>query len=110
MNPVKSETTTVKHVVAMPYPGRSHINSMMNLCRLLVSKTEDKLILIAFVGTEEWLFLIRSELKPDNIYFVLIPNVISSEVGRATDNNGFFEAVLNKMEAPFEQLLDRIKP
>ena len=94
----------------MPYPGRSHINSMMNLCRLLISKTDDKLILITFVVTEEWLLLMRSEPKPDNIYFASIPNVIPSEVGRAADINGFFEAVLTKMEAPFEQLLDRIKP
>ncbi|KAK0606027.1 hypothetical protein LWI29_033335 [Acer saccharum] len=110
MNPITSETTTVRHVVAMPYPGRSHINSMMNLCRLLISKTDDKLILITFVVTEEWLLLMRSEPKPDNIYFASIPNVIPSEVGRAADINGFFEAVMTKMEVPFEQLLDRIKP
>ncbi|KAK4855177.1 hypothetical protein QYF36_004753 [Acer negundo] len=110
MNLVTSETTTVRHVVAMPYPGRSHINSIMNLCRLLISKTDDKLILITFVVTEEWLHLMRSEPKPDKIYFASIPNIIPSEVGRAADINGFLEAVLTKMEAPFEQLLDRIKP
>ncbi|TXG74453.1 hypothetical protein EZV62_003032 [Acer yangbiense] len=92
MNPVTSETTTVRHVVAMPYPGRSHINSMMNLCRLMISKTDDKLILITFVVTEEWLLLMRSESKLDNIYFASIPNVIPSEVGQAADINGFFEA------------------
>ncbi|KAL5813780.1 hypothetical protein ACOSQ4_024421 [Xanthoceras sorbifolium] len=107
---MKSETTSVRHMVAMPYPGRSHINSMMNLCKLLVSRTDDKLILITFVVTEEWLLFIGSEPKPDNIRFASISNIIPSELGRAADINGLFEAVLTKMEAPFEQLLDRIEP
>ncbi|KAL5747106.1 hypothetical protein ACOSQ2_024403 [Xanthoceras sorbifolium] len=110
MNSMKSETTSVRHMVAMPYPGRSHINSMMNLCKLLVSRTDDKLILITFVVTEEWLLFIGSEPKPDNIRFASISNIIPSELGRAADINGLFEAVLTKMEAPFEQLLDRIEP
>ena len=32
------ELPTVCHVVALPYPGRGHINPMMNLCKLLSSK------------------------------------------------------------------------
>ena len=64
MDPTKIEQPepTVCHVVAMPYPGRSHINAMMNLCKLLASKTAD--ILISFVVTEEWLGFISSEPKP----------------------------------------------
>ncbi|GMY10521.1 UDP-Glycosyltransferase superfamily protein [Fagus crenata] len=108
MDPAKTEPTGVCHVVAMPYPGRGHINPMMNLCKLLVSKSPD--ILISFVVTEEWLGFIGSDPKPANIRFATVPNVIPSELGRARDFPGFVEAVSTKMEAPFEELLDRLEP
>ncbi|GMY10520.1 UDP-glycosyltransferase 87A1-like [Fagus crenata] len=81
---------------------------MMNLCKLLVSKSPD--ILISFVVTEEWLSFIGSDPKPANIRFATVPNVIPSELGRAKDFAGFVEAVSTKMEAPFEELLDRLEP
>ncbi|KAH7837206.1 hypothetical protein Vadar_011032 [Vaccinium darrowii] len=96
------------HVVAMPYPGRGHINPMMNLCKLLSSRRHHH-IRITFVVTEEWLGLIGSETKPDNIRFVTIPNVLPSELGRAADQKGFVEAVLTKLEEPFEGVLDRLE-
>ncbi|XP_059664392.1 UDP-glycosyltransferase 87A2-like [Cornus florida] len=96
------------HVVALPYPGRGHINPTMNLCKLLVSRSDD--LLISFVVTEEWLGLIGSEAKPSNIRFCTIPNVLPSELVRGADIVGFIEAVLTKMEEPFEQLLDRLEP
>ena len=96
------------HVVAMPYPGRGHINPMMNLCKLLASKNAN--IIVTFIVTEEWLGFIGSEPKPDNMRFRSIPNVIPSELGRASPNSGFIEAVMTKMEAPVEQLLDRLEP
>ncbi|XP_028214873.1 UDP-glycosyltransferase 87A1-like isoform X2 [Glycine soja] len=99
---------TASHVVAVPYPGRGHVNPMMNLCKLLLSKNSD--ILVSFVVTEEWLGFIGSEPKPDNIGFATIPNVIPSEHGRASDFVGFFESVMTKMEAPFEELLHRLQP
>ncbi|RVW56906.1 UDP-glycosyltransferase 87A2 [Vitis vinifera] len=102
------ERTTGCHVVAMPYPGRGHVNPMMNLCKLLASRQDD--ILITFVLTEEWLDLISSEDKPENVRFETIPNVIPSERVRAADFPGFVEDVSTKMEAPFEQLLDRLEP
>ncbi|KAH7862224.1 hypothetical protein Vadar_001645 [Vaccinium darrowii] len=102
--------TTICHVVAMPYPGRGHINPMMNFCKLLASKKDD--ILITVVVTEEWHgFLGSSEPKqPANIRFATIPNVIPSETGRGTDFPGFLEATMTKLEEPFEQLLDRLEP
>ncbi|KAH7549842.1 hypothetical protein JRO89_XS13G0090700 [Xanthoceras sorbifolium] len=97
----------IYHVVALPYPGRGHINPMMTLCKQLATRQPE--ILITFVVTEEWLGFIGSEPKPDNIRFGTIPNVIPSELGRAKDFPGFMEAVLTKTEAPFEELLDRIE-
>ncbi|KAM7256806.1 hypothetical protein ACFE04_012547 [Oxalis oulophora] len=98
----------VCHVVAMPYPGQGHINPMMNFCKLLVSRKND--ILITFVVTEEWLGFIGSDPKPDNIRFSSIPNVIPSDKLKSLSFNGFYEAVITKMGAPFEQLLDRLQP
>ncbi|CAL5424946.1 unnamed protein product [Camellia sinensis] len=95
------------HVVAMPYPGRGHVNPMMNLCKKLASRSSH--ILVTFVVTEEWLGFIGSETKPDNVRFSTIPNVLPSELGRAADMVGFLEAVRTKMEEPFERLLDRLE-
>ncbi|KAI4305401.1 hypothetical protein L6164_028769 [Bauhinia variegata] len=103
------EPTRVCHVVAMPFPGRGHINPMMNLCKLVASKRPNE-ILISFVVTEEWLAYIGSDPKPDNIRFVSIPNVIPPEREKAADFPRFYEAVMTKMEAPFEQLLDLLEP
>ncbi|KAL6979041.1 7-deoxyloganetin glucosyltransferase [Sarracenia purpurea var. burkii] len=97
-----------RHVVAMPYPGRGHINPMMNLCNLLASR--DHSVLVTFVVTEEWFGFLSSDDKPENIRFATIPNVIPSEIGRATDFPGFIEAVMTKLEEPFERLLDRLHP
>ncbi|RDY02562.1 UDP-glycosyltransferase 87A1, partial [Mucuna pruriens] len=107
-DPIQVPPTIAGHVVAIPYPGRGHVNPMMNLCKLLLSKSSD--ILVTFVVTEEWLGFIASNPKPANIRFASIPNVIPSEQGRANDFLGFLEAVMTKMEAPFEQLLDRFDP
>ncbi|XP_059430443.1 UDP-glycosyltransferase 87A2-like [Corylus avellana] len=103
-----SEPTTVCHVVALPSPGRGHINPMMNLCKSLSSKKPD--LLITFIVTEEWLGFIGSDPKPDNIRFSTVPNVIPSEGGRGADSPGFYEDVLRKMRAPVEELLDRLEP
>ncbi|KAB1202244.1 UDP-glycosyltransferase 87A2 [Morella rubra] len=109
MDPAKNDSSTVCHVVAMPFPGRGHINPMMNLCKLLASRRPAH-ILVSFVITEEWLSFIGSDPKPDNIRFVTVPNVIPSEIGRGKDFPGFIEAVYTKMKAPFEDLLDRLEP
>ena len=102
------EPTTICHVMALPFPGRGHINPMMNLCRSLASKKPD--ILITFVVTEEWVGLIGSEPKPGNIRFGTIPNVLTSERARAGKFPAFFQEVLTKMEAPVERLLGQLKP
>lgn len=107
MESTNAQPATVCHVVAMPFPGRGHINPMMNLCKLLASKRKD--ILITFVVTEEWLGFIGSDPKPDNIRFEAIPNVIPPERLKAANFPDFYEAVMTKMEVPFEQLLDRLE-
>ncbi|CAK8537859.1 unnamed protein product [Lathyrus sativus] len=101
---MEAAPTSFNHVVAMPYPARGHINPMMNLCNLLVSNNNN--ILVTFVVTEEWLSFISSEPKHDNISFRSIPNVIPSELIRSRDHLAFIEAVLTKMEEPFEELLN----
>lgn len=99
----------VCHVVAVPYPGRGHVNPMMNLCKQLASRKQHD-FLITFVVTEEWRGLIGSQPVPDNVRFATLPNVIPSEHGRANDFAGFLEAVSTKLEAPFEQLVYRLEP
>ncbi|WCJ34774.1 UDP-Glycosyltransferase superfamily protein [Euphorbia peplus] len=94
------------HVVAMPYPGRGHINPMMNICKLITLKKPD--ILITFIVTEEWYNLISSYIIPPNIILKTIPNVIPSEHVRAQNFQAFIESVGKDMESPFEQVLDRI--
>lgn len=92
-------------VVAMPFPGRGHINPMMNLCMLLAAKQPH--ILITFIVTEEWLGFLSSETElPPNLSLATIPNVIPSELVRAADHPGFVEATLTNMEEPVEQLID----
>ncbi|CAK8537857.1 unnamed protein product [Lathyrus sativus] len=99
----------VCHVLAMPFPGRGHINPMLSLCKILASRRPDE-ILITFVITEEWLGYIGADPKPEAIRFATIPNVIPSEREKAGDFPGFYEATMTKMEAPFERLLDQLVP
>uniref|UniRef100_A0A5B6YS72 Putative UDP-glycosyltransferase 87A1-like n=1 Tax=Davidia involucrata TaxID=16924 RepID=A0A5B6YS72_DAVIN len=108
MGSAKIEAVATCHMVALPYPGRGHINPMMNLCKLLASRSNH--LLITFVVTEEWLGFIGSESKPANIRFATIPNVLPSELVRGADMIGFVQATQTKMEEPFEQLLDQLDP
>lgn len=95
-------------VVAIPYPGRGHINPMMNFCELVAIRRPD--ILITFVITEEWYGFIGSESsRPQNIRFGRIPNAIPSEIGRGKDFQRFAEAVMAKMGSPVEDFLDRLE-
>lgn len=108
MGTVKLHPVATCHVVALPYPGRGHINPMMNLCKLLACRKSN--LLITFVLTEEWLAFIGTEAKPDRIVFATVPNVIPSELVRAADMVTFFEAIMTKLEAPFDRLLDGLDP
>lgn len=94
------------HVVAVPYPGRGHVNPMMNLCKLIAKSKPD--LLITVVVTEEWLGLIGAEERPPSIRFASIPNVLPSELERAADMPSFVGATQTKMGEPFEQLIDRL--
>jgi hypothetical protein len=97
----------------VPYPGRGHVNAMLNLCRLLVARADDNVsAAVTVVVTEEWLGLLGASaagLGP-RVRFETIPNVIPSEHGRAADMAGFLEAVCTRMAGPFERLLDRLAP
>ncbi|GLT80716.1 hypothetical protein SLA2020_521410 [Shorea laevis] len=108
MNYHSSEPAVAGHFVVVPYPGRGHINPVLNTCKLLVSNSEN--ILITVVLTEEWLDLLSSEPKTDRIRFMSIPNVVPSERVRAADICGFAKAVWTKMKDPFERLLDGLNP
>ncbi|KAK2638415.1 hypothetical protein Ddye_026210 [Dipteronia dyeriana] len=99
----------VCHIVAIPYPARGHINPMLNLCKLLVSRNSE--ILITFVVTQEWLGLIGSDAYTKNISFATIPdNIIPSEKNQLDDGITFVTAVMTKLEAPFQRILDRLYP
>lgn len=102
------KNSNVCHVVAMPYPGRGHVNPMMNLCKLLVSKLGEN-IKISFVVTEEWFGFIDSNPRPPQIHLRAIPNVIPSELVRALDFSGFVDSVFTNVEAPVEQLMDKLE-
>ncbi|KAI5003237.1 hypothetical protein ZWY2020_030397 [Hordeum vulgare] len=94
------------HIVAVPFPGRGHVNAMMNLSHLLAARGAA----VTFVVTEEWLGLLRTSAPPPpGVRLRAIPNVIPSEHGRASDHAGFLDAVAAEMEAPFERLLDRLR-
>ncbi|KAK3162227.1 hypothetical protein QOZ80_1BG0087060 [Eleusine coracana subsp. coracana] len=101
--------TEQPHIVAVPFPGRGHVNAMMNLCRLLAARGAE----VTFVVTEEWRGLLLASSSsgspaalPAGVRLRTIPNVIPSEHGRAADHAGFLDAVAAEMEAPFERLLD----
>ncbi|GLT80717.1 hypothetical protein SLA2020_521420 [Shorea laevis] len=108
MNYRSLEPAVAGHLVVVPYPGRGHVNPVLNTCKLLVSNSDN--ILITVVLTEEWLDLLSSEPKTDRIRFMSIPNVVPSERVRAADLFGFLKAVWTKMEDPFERLLDGLQP
>ncbi|KAL4571906.1 hypothetical protein LXL04_018673 [Taraxacum kok-saghyz] len=94
----------MNQVMVMPYPGRGHINPLLNLCHVLSYKNLTTVFTV--VLTEEWSELIGSDPKPHNLRFATIPNVIPSEINRGTDPIGFFIAAQNNMEIPFDLLLD----
>ncbi|KAJ0084452.1 hypothetical protein Patl1_31013 [Pistacia atlantica] len=106
-NLVVSEQNTFCHVVCMPYPGRGHMNPIINFCKLLVLRNDN--ILITFVVTEEWLSFLSSENMPEKIRLVSIPNAIPSERDRPGNMKEFMEAVMTKMERPLEFLLDQVE-
>ncbi|KAK3165731.1 hypothetical protein QOZ80_1AG0036990 [Eleusine coracana subsp. coracana] len=99
-----------RHVVAVPYPGRGHINPMLVVCRQLAAA--DSALTVTVIVTEEWHALLASAgvvpSLPDRVRLATIPNVLPSERGRGADPIGFIEAVNAKMGEPVERLLDRL--
>uniref|UniRef100_A0A0D3HBZ3 Glycosyltransferase n=1 Tax=Oryza barthii TaxID=65489 RepID=A0A0D3HBZ3_9ORYZ len=99
-----------RHVVAVPFPGRGHINPMLAVCRHLAAA--DAALAVTVVVTEEWHALLQSAgvpaALPDRVGFATIPNVIPSEHDRGADHIGFIVAVHTRMAAAVERLLDRL--
>jgi UDP:flavonoid glycosyltransferase YjiC (YdhE family) len=99
-----------RHVVAVPYPGRGHINPMLVVCRQLAAA--DSALTVTVVVTEEWHALLASAAVvptlPERVRFATIPNVLPSERGRGADPVGFIEAVHAKMGEPVGCLLDQL--
>ncbi|KAG2592367.1 UDP-glycosyltransferase 87A2-like [Panicum virgatum] len=99
-----------RHVVAVPYPGRGHINPMLVVCRQLAAAAAD--LAVTVVVTEEWHALLAAAgvpaTLPGRVRLAAIPNVIPSERGRGADHVGFIEAAATKMGEPVERLLDRL--
>lgn len=109
MDSFHSHSQFTGHVVAIPYPGRGHINPMLNLCKLILKKRQS--ILITFILTQEWHDFISSAVSEPNIRYRIIPNnTIPSEIGRANDFQGFIAAVISKLEGPVETLLGQLEP
>ncbi|KAK7305470.1 hypothetical protein VNO77_43376 [Canavalia gladiata] len=107
------------HVVVMPYPSRGHVNPMMTLCKLIAASStptppthshSNTSLLITFVVTQEWLGLMGSEPKPNNIRFATIPDLIPLQSQIASDIPSFFKAVTANLESPFDHLLHRLQP
>ncbi|KAJ3703054.1 hypothetical protein LUZ61_006759 [Rhynchospora tenuis] len=96
-----------RHVVAIPFAGRGHINPMMVLSRQLIACG----IHVTFIVTEEWHGLINSShpLPPPELNFMTIPNCIPSEHGRGKDHKDFVKAVFIEMTEPVEKLRDRLE-
>ena len=69
------------HVVAVPFPGRGHVNAMLSLCRLLAARGVATTVIL----TEEWVGLVGASEStlPARVRLTAIPNVIPSEHGRA---------------------------
>lgn len=102
------DPSNIFHVVAMPYPGRGHINPLLNFCKLIAIGRPANIV-VTFIVTEEWHGFLSSEILPTNLRLTAIPQVVPSEIGRAKDWAGFVRAALTKMEEPVEELLDRIQ-
>ncbi|KAK1583160.1 hypothetical protein Q3G72_021427 [Acer saccharum] len=98
----------VCHILAIPWPTTGHINPMMNLCKLLASKKPD--LLITFVTEETYTSSSSSSGTanfPPNIRFSYLPNnILPSVKSRTADVFSFGQAIMTKLGAPFEQILD----
>ncbi|XP_047312210.1 UDP-glycosyltransferase 87A1-like [Impatiens glandulifera] len=101
------------HLVAVPYPGRGHINPMINLCKLILASPPmiaNRSIAITFIVTEEWRDLLSSDENwPESIRLETITNVLPSEKVRTNDIPSFIDAVFNKMGEPVDNVLDRLE-
>ncbi|KAK2638270.1 hypothetical protein Ddye_026065 [Dipteronia dyeriana] len=92
----------------LPWPSTGHINPMMNLCKLLASKKPDLLITIV---TEETRTSSSSSSGtanfPPNIRFSYLPNnILPSVESRTADVFSLGKAIMTKLGAPFDQILD----
>nr|UHB15577.1 UDP-glycosyltransferase [Paris polyphylla] len=97
-----------RHIVAIPYPARGHINPMMALCHLLAAR--DVHVTVTVVVTDEWRQLLTSGEPTSHLRLHAIPNVLPSEKTRGNDYRAFTDAVFSKMEGPVEAAIEGIDP
>ncbi|KAH7550524.1 hypothetical protein JRO89_XS13G0209100 [Xanthoceras sorbifolium] len=103
------KASNVCHLVVIPYPAKGHSNPMMNLCKRLAAKRED--ILITFVTEDRLGYTTSGGDYPTNMRFANIPNdILPSEESHNADTLSFGKAVMTKLGAPFEQILDTLQP
>jgi hypothetical protein len=55
-----------RHVVAVPFPGRGHINPMLAVCRHLAAA--DAALAVTVVVMEEWHVLLESATGGETIF------------------------------------------
>ncbi|CAI9107058.1 OLC1v1006333C1 [Oldenlandia corymbosa var. corymbosa] len=104
------KSTKKCNIIAIPYPGRGHINPLMNFCKQLISTAQpNNNIQITVVVTEEWQELLSPDPVPETMRFVAIPNVLPLEGSRGKSFQAFVEAILTKMEPAVDSLLDRLE-
>uniref|UniRef100_A0A0D9XIE5 Uncharacterized protein n=1 Tax=Leersia perrieri TaxID=77586 RepID=A0A0D9XIE5_9ORYZ len=78
-----------QHIIALPYPGRGHINPMLAVC--CRHRPRDHRGCHGGVARDSGIR--RRATLPDRIGFATVPNVIPSEHGRGDDHVRFIVAV-----------------
>ncbi|KAJ9543426.1 hypothetical protein OSB04_023133 [Centaurea solstitialis] len=101
----------MNQVVMIPFPGRGHINPMLNLSHLLSSLINhpNRTTVFTVIVTKEWLRLLNPDPNQPTVHFATIPNVLPSELHRGSNMIAFLTAICTKMKRPFEEVLDRME-
>ena len=96
------------HVVAVPFPTRDHVNTMINLCKSLSSKLPNEVI-ITVVVTQELVSLVQSYPMLHNIRYTTVPRLFPMD-SIPKDDDVFSEHLSTKMRLAFEYLLYQLEP
>ncbi|KAF3324007.1 UDP-glycosyltransferase 87A2-like isoform X1 [Carex littledalei] len=102
-----NQPSIFRHVVAIPFPGRGHVNPMLSLCHSLLQSHSN--LLISIILTEEWARLVSLPSHP-NLRLATISNVLPSEAERGFRYAEFVEAVLTLMGGPVDKAIEEMDP